>query len=184
MIIILFGAPGVGKGTQAQILARNLGIAHLSTGDAFRTAIANKTEIGLLAQSYVDAGDLVPDSVTAKIVQEAMAASDFQNGCILDGFPRTQQQAAALDEILAAAHKHIHKVVNLEVDNETIVSRLMARGRQDDTKEIIQNRLNVYQQETAPLVEHYLHRGLLTNVNGIGTVEEVSNRILKAVQTA
>lgn len=182
MIIILFGAPGVGKGTQAQILADNLGIAHVSTGDAFRAAIKGGTEVGLLAKQYVDAGDLVPDNVTARIVEEAMANPSCANGVILDGFPRTQTQAIALEEILHKTGQKIHKVVNLDVDNDTIVQRLLARGRADDTEEVINNRLAVYHQETAPLILHFTQMGILEHVNGVGTITDVSQRILNAVQ--
>lgn len=182
MIIILFGAPGVGKGTQAQILADNLGIAHLSTGDAFRAAIKGSTEVGLIAKQYVDSGRLVPDDVTARIVEEAMANPNCANGVILDGFPRTQTQATALESILAKIGTVIHKVVNLDVDNDTIVQRLLARGRADDTEEVIKNRLSVYHQETAPLIEHFTKLGILEHVNGVGTITDVSQRILSAVK--
>lgn len=181
MIVILFGAPGVGKGTQAQILADNLGIAHLSTGDAFREAIRGKTEVGLLAKHYVDGGHLVPDDVTARVVEEAMANPTYSKGVILDGFPRTQNQAQALETMLAKSGKVIHMVINLDVENDIIVQRLLARGRADDTEEIINNRLSVYQQETAPLIKHFMDLGLLVHINGIGTITDVSDRILSAV---
>lgn len=182
MIIILFGAPGVGKGTQATILAEKLGVAHLSTGDAFRAAIKNQTEVGKIAKGYVDAGDLVPDDIVARIVEEAMADPSFDNGCILDGFPRTKAQADALAALLSAKGRAVHRVVNLEVDDATIIERLLARGRADDTQEIIQNRLDVYRQETAPLLEYYTAAGNLVSVNGVGSVDEISNRILEAIR--
>lgn len=182
MIIILFGAPGVGKGTQATILADKLGVAHLSTGDAFRAAIKNQTEVGKIAKSYVDAGDLVPDDIVARIVEEAMAAPSFDNGCILDGFPRTKGQADALAAMLTGKGQAVHRVVNLEVDDATIIERLLARGRADDTQEIIQNRLDVYRQETAPLLEYYTAAGNLVSVNGVGSVDEISERILEAIR--
>jgi len=178
MIIILFGAPGVGKGTQAEILAQKLNIAHLSTGDAFRAAIKNETEVGKLAKGYVDAGDLVPDDVVARIVEEAMEGPSFANGAILDGFPRTQPQADALQDILDRKGLTIRKVVNLDVDDRTIMQRLLMRGRKDDTEEVIANRLDVYRQETAPLLDYYGQRDLLVTVNGIGEVNDVSDRIL------
>lgn len=181
MIIILFGAPGVGKGTQAQILADELGVAHISTGDAFRAAIQGQTEVGLIAKRYVDAGDLVPDDVTARIVEEAMIKPDCQNGVILDGFPRTRAQADALATMLSRIGQEISCVVNIEVPNEHIVQRLLSRGRADDTVEVINNRLAVYQQETAPLLEYYSKLGLLKHLDGVGSVEEVSQRILAIV---
>jgi adenylate kinase len=182
MIVVLFGAPGVGKGTQAVILAQKLGIAHLSTGDAFRAAIKNQTEVGLLAKGYVDAGDLVPDDVVARIVEEAMNGQEFASGCILDGFPRTRAQANALQALLAAKGTAVDRVVNLEVDDETIINRLLQRGRADDQEDIIRNRLSVYNAETAPLLEYYSNLGLLTSVDGIGEVEDVSSRILAVLK--
>ena len=182
MIIILFGAPGVGKGTQATILSERLGIAHLSTGDAFRAAIKNQTDVGKLAQQFVDAGDLVPDDVVARIVVEAMADPSFDHGCILDGFPRTRGQADALDMILDNNGHALHRVINLVVDDAAIIERLLSRGRQDDTEDVIKNRLEVYRSETAPLLDHYGERKLLVTVSGIGSVEEVNQRVLDAVQ--
>jgi len=181
MIIILFGAPGVGKGTQAAILADKLSIAHLSTGDAFRAAIKNQTEVGKLAKGYVDAGDLVPDDVVARIVDEAMNDASFANGAILDGFPRTQAQADALAGMLSARGLSVHRVVNIDVDDATIIERLLARGRADDTREIIENRLSVYRQETAPLLDYYTAQGNLVTVDGVGEVEQVNQRILGTI---
>jgi adenylate kinase len=182
MIVVLFGAPGVGKGTQAVILAQKLGIAHLSTGDAFRAAIKNQTPVGMLAKGYVDAGDLVPDDVVARIVEEAMNGDEFAKGCILDGFPRTRAQADALQALLATKGQAVDKVVNLEVDDETIIARLLQRGRADDQEDIIRNRLSVYNAETAPLLEYYSDLGLLTSVDGIGEVEDVSGRIVNVLK--
>jgi adenylate kinase len=182
MIIILFGAPGVGKGTQAAILAEKLNIAHLSTGDAFRTAISSGTEVGLLAKGYVDNGDLVPDDVVARIVEEAMEHESYSNGVILDGFPRTKPQAEALRSILERKGLTIRKVVNLEVDDRTIIERLLKRGRKDDTEEVIANRLDVYRQETEPLLDFYGSNGLLVSVSGIGDVSDVNQRILDELQ--
>ncbi len=182
MIIILFGAPGVGKGTQAVILAEKLGVAHLSTGDAFRAAIKNQTAIGLKAKEYVDAGSLVPDEIVAGIVEEAMKDPSFDRGCILDGFPRTKGQADALASLLEAQGRSVTSVVNISVDDATIVERLLLRGRADDTEEIIRHRLNVYNAETAPLLDYYSAKGLLTSVDGIGEVETVNERILDALR--
>jgi adenylate kinase len=183
MIIVLFGAPGVGKGTQAEILADKLGIAHLSTGAAFRSAIQNASPIGLIAKEYVESGGLVPDDVVAKVVEEAMAASGFAAGCILDGFPRTRAQAEALDALRASPGRAINIVVNIEVDDATIIERLMQRGRSDDREEVIKHRLDVYNAETAPLLDFYGSRGSLVSVHGIGTVDEVNQRILDVLQS-
>ncbi len=181
MIIILFGAPGVGKGTQAVILAEKLGVAHMSTGDAFRAAIKNQTPVGQLAQEYVSSGKLVPDDIVAKIVEEAMANPTFANGCILDGFPRTRAQAEALEQMLSAKGAEITKVVNIAVDDETIIARLLQRGRADDQEDIIRHRLDVYNDETAPLLDFYGDKSLLTTIDGIGEVDDVNARILDAI---
>lgn len=181
MIIILFGAPGVGKGTQAVILAEKLGVAHMSTGDAFRAAIKNQTPVGQLAQEYVSSGKLVPDDIVAKIVEEAMANPTFANGCILDGFPRTRAQAEALEQMLSAKGAEITKVVNIAVDDETIIARLLQRGRADDQEDIIRHRLDVYNDETAPLLDFYGDKSLLTTIDGIGEVDDVNARILVAI---
>ena len=182
MIIILFGAPGVGKGTQAVILAEKLGVAHLSTGDAFRAAIKNQTPVGQMAQEYVASGKLVPDEIVAKIVEEAMTNEAFANGCILDGFPRTRAQADALEQMLTAKGADITTVVNIAVDDDTIIARLLQRGRSDDREDIIRHRLNVYNDETAPLLDFYGHKSLLTTIDGIGEVEDVNARILSAIK--
>lgn len=181
MIIVLFGAPGVGKGTQAAVLATSLNIAHLSTGDAFRSAIAAASPVGILAKQYVESGALVPDDVVAKIVAEALASEKFAQGAILDGFPRTKAQADALEEILASKNQVIHKVVNIDVSADTITERLLQRGRTDDTEDVIRYRLDVYTNETKPLLEYYSEKGALVTVDGLGTVEEVTNRILQAI---
>jgi len=181
MIIILFGAPGVGKGTQATILAEKLGIAHLSTGDAFRSAIKNGTAVGKLAKASVEAGKLVPDDVVARIVEEAMESDPFKNGCILDGFPRTRAQADALQQMLDAHRQKIARVVNITVDAENIIARLLQRGRVDDDESIVRHRLEVYRQETAPLLDYYADSERLVSVDGIGSVNEVNERILRAI---
>jgi adenylate kinase len=179
MVLILFGAPGVGKGTQAEILADKLGIAHLSTGAAFRSAIANATPVGLMAKEYVDNGKLVPDDVVAKIVEEALASAEFSMGCILDGFPRTHAQAVALDTMLASSGRSVGHVVNLVVDDAIILARLLARGRNDDREDVIKHRLDVYNAETAPLLDFYAPT--LLTVDGVGSVDEVNARILNAL---
>lgn len=181
MIIILFGAPGVGKGTQASLLARKLGIAHLSTGDAFRKAIQNQTDVGKIAQTYVNEGRLVPDEIVASIVEEAMLETSCRNGCILDGFPRTRGQADALNAILAGKGLTIDKVVNLDVDDDTVIHRLLVRGRSDDTVDVIEHRLGVYRRETEPLLDYYSQNGTLVTVNGVGDIDEINKRILQAL---
>jgi len=182
MVIVLFGAPGVGKGTQAEILAEKLGVAHLSTGAAFRSAIQNASPIGLVAKEFVESGALVPDDVVAKVVEESMSAPAFAAGCILDGFPRTRAQAEALDVMLEGMGKTIDRVVNIDVDDATIIERLMQRGRSDDREEVIKHRLNVYNDETSPLLEFYGNRGSLVTIHGVGTVDEVNQRILDVLK--
>lgn len=182
MVVILFGAPGVGKGTQAEILSQKLNFGHVSTGAAFRHAIANETPIGKIAAQYVAAGKLVPDEVVARIVEETLVRPEFSKGCILDGFPRTRVQAESLDAILLSLKREIHSVVNIKVDNSEIVKRLLARGRSDDSVEIIEYRMDVYNNETQPLLDYYASRGILFNVNGLGTVDEVSSRILTVLR--
>lgn len=171
----------MGKGTQAAILAEKLGVAHLSTGDAFRKAIKNSTPIGLLAKGFVDAGALVPDDVVARIVEETLSDPSFSNGVILDGFPRTKPQAEALNELLDAKGLEIGKVVNICVDHATIAERLLLRGRADDSREVIDYRLNVYQQETEPLLQYYEDIGKIVSVDGLGSVEDVNSAILAAL---
>lgn len=178
MVIVLFGAPGVGKGTQAEILAQKLNIEHLSTGAAFRNAIADQTPVGLLAKEYVDNGKLVPDDVVAKIVEEALAHPAFTPGCILDGFPRTKVQAEALTNMLQRMGRRIDCVVNITVPDVVIVERLLARGRNDDREDVIRHRLDVYNQETSPLLDYYGAAGVLRSVDGLGTVDIVNQRIL------
>lgn len=179
MIIVFFGAPGVGKGTQAVLLAEKLNIPHLSTGDAFRKAISNQTEVGLLAKQFVEAGALVPDEVVTKIVAEALSAPEFQSGVILDGFPRTITQANGLNDILSSHEKGLHFVINISVPTSEIVERMLKRGRKDDAEDVIRYRLQVYEQETAPLLEFYQKfEGLVKEIDGNGNVDEVHERVI------
>jgi adenylate kinase len=181
MIIVLFGAPGVGKGTQAEILAQKLNVEHLSTGAAFRTAIAEQTPMGLQAKEFVDNGILVSDDVVAKIVEETLARPEFAAGCILDGFPRTKVQAEALSDMLLRMNRSIASVVNITVPDVIIVERLLARGRNDDREDVIRHRLSIYANETEPLLDYYQAAGVLRSVDGLGTVDAVNQRILDAL---
>lgn len=184
MIIVMFGAPGVGKGTQAAILAERKGVPHLSTGEAFRSAISAGTELGKIAQSYVQSGGLVPDEIVTGIVKEAMAKPEYSSGVILDGFPRTLGQAKALDELLDEQGKAISHIVNITVDNEEIVKRMLLRGRQDDNEDIIRHRLNVYNEQTAPLLEYYAGSGKMLNIDGDADIETVYARIDSSVSVS
>ncbi len=185
LVLILFGAPGVGKGTQAQILAAKLHIAHLSTGDAFRKAIAEQTPVGKKAQQYVESGALVPDEIVSQIVAEELRKPEYRSGVVLDGFPRTIAQAEALNKILADLHMHIDAIINLVVPEEVIIDRLVKRGRKDDKPEIIRHRLAIYHQETAPLLEYYRTQTdipVLT-IDGNADIETVNQRILSAIKS-
>ncbi|MBK9249031.1 MAG: adenylate kinase [Ignavibacteria bacterium] len=177
MIIVLFGAPGVGKGTQAELLAVRKNVPHLSTGEAFRQAIREETELGKIAKNSVESGKLVPDEIVTGIVREAMNKPEYSRGCILDGFPRTQSQAESLDIMLQKAGKEINCVVNINVANEEIVSRMLKRGRKDDAEDVIRHRLEVYNAQTAPLLEYYASHNKLISIDGNADVETVYARI-------
>ncbi|MBS1538401.1 MAG: adenylate kinase [Bacteroidetes bacterium] len=177
MIIVLFGAPGVGKGTQAALLAERKHIPHLSTGDALRRAIASQSELGIVAKKIVESGKLVSDEIVTGIVKEALSKPEFANGCILDGFPRNQSQAEALDVILQETQKEIYRVININVENEEIVNRMLKRGRKDDAEDVIRHRLEIYNNQTAPLLNYYTNSGKLTTIDGNADVEEVYERI-------
>jgi adenylate kinase len=179
--LILFGPPGAGKGTQAAQLSQKLGVPHISTGDIFRAAVAEQTPVGLKAQSYLDAGKLVPDEVVIDMVRERFLQDDTQTGWILDGFPRTVPQAHALDDLLDKIHQTSDQVINLEVADDLLVQRMLERGRKDDTEAVIRQRLQVYQAETAPLIDFYRGRNQLTDIDGSVPVEEVTASIQTAV---
>lgn len=206
MNIIFLGPPGAGKGTQAQVVCGALGIPQVSTGDMLRAAIGNQTETGLKAKSFMDAGQLVPDEVVIAIVRERLTEADCVDGCIFDGFPRTVEQAKALGEFAK-----IDAVINLQVDDNALVKRLSGRRvcplcgapyhvdrlngattckadgtaliqRDDDKAETVLNRLQVYHQKTAPLIDYYQAQGLLRNIDGAQGMEEISGEILQALE--
>lgn len=180
------GPPGAGKGTQASGVAEHYGVPAISTGDIFRTNVAEGTALGREAKSYMDVGQYVPDSVTNAMVRDRLAEDDAKGGFLLDGYPRTLAQVKELDDMLAEQGAEIDAVVVLTVDDpEVLVQRLLARaakeGRADDTEEVIRRRQQVYAEETAPLIEVYDERGLLVRVDGLGTVDEVSQRVFAAL---
>ncbi len=180
MKLILFGPPGAGKGTQANFIADKYSVAHISTGDVLREAVKNKTEVGLHAKSFMDKGELVPDSVVIEIIKQKLASlNDLK--FMLDGFPRTVPQAEALDEMLSELGVKLDVVVFLDVDDEEVVQRIMKRqeleNRQDDSEDVVRNRLNIYREQTSPLGEFYSGKGILKKIDGIGTVEDISGRI-------
>ncbi|MGB7412776.1 MAG: adenylate kinase [Thermosynechococcaceae cyanobacterium] len=181
MRLILFGPPGAGKGTQAAALSAHLQVPHISTGDIFRAAIADQSELGQKVQSYLDEGTLVPDAVVIDMVEERLAKDDIASGWILDGFPRTVPQAEALDELLSKINQDYSWVLNIQVAESLLVARLLERQRKDDTEHVIQERLNVYREQTAPVLEFYGNGTRLVNIDGAAAVETVTSRIQSAI---
>jgi adenylate kinase len=213
LYVILFGAPGAGKGTQAAILAEKTGLVHITTGELFREAIRQETELGKQAKPYYDRGQLVPDDLTIAMLLERLSQGDCARGCLLDGFPRTLEQATALDEALAHEGRAIGKVGYIQVPEDELLSRLSGRWscrqcgsvyhqrfqpprqaghcdqcggelyqREDDRPETVRRRLEVYFQQTAPLIDYYRDRGKLVGIDGDKSVEEVAEDLLAAVE--
>ena len=178
--VVLVGPPGAGKGTQAATLSDKLGVPHISTGELFRQHIGEETELGHRVKGYLDAGQLVPDELTNELVRERLAEPDTAEGFLLDGFPRNVSQADLLKKILAETEDGLDAVIELQVDEDILVDRLMARGRADDTEAVIRHRQQVYRSETAPLLDYY--EDVLVTVDGVGEVDEVTNRILAALR--
>ena len=212
--IVLIGPPGVGKGTQAKIIAEKTGLPHISSGDLFRENIRNKTELGMLAQSYINKGELVPDSLTISMVRERLSAPDCKKGALLDGFPRTPVQAQELEKMLVQFNGRVNHVPYISASSETLIERLggrltcRAQGhvfhnnynpprvagkcdldgselylRDDDKEETIKHRIQVYFDQTSPLIEYYRKNGLLEEINGARPIEEVSADILDVIGT-
>jgi adenylate kinase len=181
--LLLVGPPGAGKGTQAVRLAERLDVPHISSGDLFRANLqpGAETPIGLEAKRYIDAGELVPDSVTIAMMRERLAEDDAAKGFLLDGFPRNLSQAGALDELLSERAEDIDTVVEFQVPEDELVQRLLGRGRTDDTEDVIRRRQQVYRDETAPLLEHYRDR--LVTIDAVGSVEEITDRVADALRT-
>jgi|TARA_E500000075_G_scaffold67353_1_gene60722 adenylate kinase len=180
--IVLFGKPGAGKGTQAEFLKSKYQLFHISTGDLFRHHISNKTDLGMLAQSYMNKGDLVPDQVTIDMLKEAVDQNTEAKGFIFDGFPRTTQQAEALDEFLSEKSMGISATLALEADDDILIDRLIKRGKtsgraDDQDEEKIRNRFDEYNNKTAPLRAFYEAQGKFHSVNGIGEIEEITQRL-------
>ena len=177
--MVLLGPPGAGKGTQAEKLAEKLGIPHVSTGDLFRHNISNETELGIEAKKYLDAGDLVPATLTNALVDSRLDDADAADGFILDGYPRSVEQAEALREMLAKRNLGLDAVVEFRVSEDELLSRLQSRGRADDTEDVILNRMKVYRDETAPLLDFYADE--LKTVDAVGSLDEVFARALRAL---
>ena len=210
--IVMLGPPGAGKGTQAEILAQKLGLVHVSSGDLFRENLSNQTELGKLAQTYMTKGELVPDDVTIAIVKERLSRPDCAKGAVLDGFPRTPAQAEALNKILAEMNAKVDLVPLISVPNDVLVERLSGRWmsksgrvyhalynppkvkwvddidgtplyqREDDKPETVQRRIDVYYEQTAPLIDYYRQAGLLVEIDGTQEIEKVTEDILKAIK--
>ncbi len=210
--IVMLGPPGAGKGTQAEILAQKLGLVHVSSGDLFRENLSNQTELGKLAQTYMTKGELVPDDVTIAIVKERLSRPDCAKGAVLDGFPRTPAQAEALNQILAELNGKVDLVPLISVPNDVLVERLSGRWmsksgrvyhalynppkvkwvddidgtplyqREDDKPETVQRRIDVYYEQTAPLIDYYRQAGLLVEIDGTQEIEKVTEDILKAIK--
>ena len=180
--LLFIGPPGAGKGTQADRVAERLGIPHVSTGDMFRDHVARGTDLGEKVDAIMKAGDYVPDEVTVAMLEERIAQDDARDGFILDGFPRTEAQVESLDGLLG--EDGLDRVVVFDIDEEELTERLLARGRADDTEETIRNRFKIYLDQTQPLIDEYESRGLTVTVDGIGEVEEVTERIVDELEDA
>lgn len=181
MRLVLVGPPGAGKGTQAEFISAHFAIPHISTGDIFRANLSAGTPLGLEAKGYMDKGDLVPDSLTTAMVKDRLQQGDVANGFLLDGFPRTTGQAEALDGILREINTPLEVVLEMQADEDEIVGRLLARGRSDDSEEVIRHRLKVYADQTAPIISYYKDSGILRTINGLGSVAEVTERAISAL---
>ena len=185
MKLLLIGPPGAGKGTQASKLSEVFGIPAISTGDIFRANVKNETPLGLEAKSYMDRGAYVPDDLTNKLVRDRLQNPDCVNGFLLDGYPRTGDQVNELDDILTETDSSLDAVIQLTADTNEVVRRLAKRaieqGRSDDTEDVIRNRMAIYEDQTAPLISLYAARGLLIMVDGLGEIDEVTSRIVEAL---
>ncbi len=186
--IVLFGKPGAGKGTQADFLKEKYNLVHLSTGDIFRFNIKNNTELGQLAKTFMDKGDLVPDEVTIKMLESEVDKNPQATGFLFDGFPRTIAQAKALDAFLSTKNQHITATIALEADDEILVKRLLERGKtsgrpDDQDEEKIRNRYEEYNQKTAPLIDYYKAQNKFKAVNGMGSIAEITQRLSQVINS-
>ena len=185
MNIILFGPPGSGKGTQSVKIAEKYGLVHISTGDIFRAELKDQTPLGLRAKAYMEKGELVPDELLADIIRSALDKLSNPAGFIFDGYPRTIPQAEDLDSIMKERGTKITHTLALEVDDQEVITRLLKRaeleGRSDDNREVIANRLNVYKAQTQPLIDYYRGKGLFTGINGVGSIDDIFNKLCKVI---
>lgn len=185
MRIVLLGAPGSGKGTQAALLVEKLKLPHISTGELLRSAVEAGTELGQKAREIMRRGELVSDDIMLGLIEERLSRDDLKNGFILDGYPRNIEQAEVLDGLLERMGQPVNEALQIDVDTELVVQRIAGRaaeeGRSDDAEEVVRNRLRVYAEQTAPVVEYYAAKGVLSRVLGHGTVEEVHQRIMSVL---
>ncbi|MCF8365503.1 MAG: adenylate kinase [Bacteroidales bacterium] len=183
--LILFGPPGSGKGTQSIKIAEKYNFAHISTGDIFRNEIKNKTELGLRVQGIIESGELVPDELLIELLQNAMRKFHGKAGFVLDGFPRTCQQAKDLDDLLDKSLDCVSLVLALEVNEEEVISRLLKRaqeqGRKDDTEDVIRNRMKVYHHQTTPLEEFYSKQGKFESLHGVGSIDDIFENLCRVI---
>ena len=183
---LIIGAPGAGKGTQSEFISAAFGIPAISTGDIFRHNVKNETELGKQAKAFMDRGEYVPDSLTNDLVRDRLSHADAEQGFLLDGYPRTGDQVIELDDILASNEVKLDAVIQLTADTDEVVRRLLGRaleqGRADDTEDVIRRRLEVYEEQTAPLISLYAARGLVIMIDGLGEVDDVTARILEALE--
>jgi adenylate kinase len=184
--LLIIGPPGAGKGTQAALIAESFGIPAISTGDIFRFNVKNETELGKKAKAFMDRGEYVPDSLTNELVRDRLSHDDAGRGFLLDGYPRTVDQVDELDAILNEMGRKLDVVIQLAADNDELVRRLASRaeieGRADDTPEVIRRRLEVYDEQTAVLIDIYAGRGLVARIDGLGEISEVTGRIIEALE--
>ncbi len=184
--LVLFGPPGAGKGTQAQLLQEHFDLTHISSGDLFRRHVGKRTPLGLRANEYMNKGELVPDEVTIDIVLDKIMSIPDDDGFILDGFPRTLPQAEGLDEMMHPIGHDLECAISLTADEDELVERLIKRGkesgRSDDTPEVIRNRQKIYWEQTAPLLDFYRGKGILKEVDGLGEIPEITERILDVLK--
>ncbi len=186
--VILFGPPGSGKGTQAKMLEKKFGLIQVSTGDLFRYELGNNTPLGQKARSYMDKGQLVPDEVTVGMLKNKISQFPDSNGFIFDGFPRTIPQAEALDALLSESGEQVNTLIALDVDDNEIVNRLLERGKtsgraDDANEEVIRKRITVYKSETEPVYKYYNKKDLATKITGVGTIDEINNRLSELIQS-
>ncbi len=185
-IFVFFGPPGAGKGTQAKLLSQRYKFVHLSTGEILRSAIENQTPLGQQAKKYIDSGELVPDDIIIALIRNRLQKLEKESGILFDGFPRTVAQADAFNQMLGEMHEKICAVIYLRVPEEVVIERLVKRaqieGRTDDTPEVVRKRILVYKQKTEPLLSFYKNSGILYEVDGLGSIEEVNSRIREIIE--